>query len=167
MSDPRRQGNEPGRLPLANLDRRQLLVAAAALAATPAVAGAESHEHEGHHGHAGHGEGRYASVARAALDCVGTGNACTEHCLVEFKKGNSELAACAAAVEELVAACQALAKLAAQQSRHLPHFAAVCADICRSCEDECRKHEDEHPPCKACAEACAACIEECEKVKAA
>lgn len=99
----------------------------------------------------------------AANDCVAAGNACTAHCLAEFSEGRTGLAACAARVEELVASCGALAKLAAQGSEHLPAFAAVAAAICESCEKECRRHAEMHDACRRCAEACVTCKKHCER----
>jgi Cys-rich four helix bundle protein (predicted Tat secretion target) len=137
-------------------DRRALLVGGAALAAlgSTRTASAAADPHQGHHA-------IHATLARAALDCVARGDACTAHCLADLRAGHTELAQCASAVEELVVACRALARLAALGSEQLPRFAAATAEICKACEVECRKHE-KHAPCKACAEACAKCIEECK-----
>ena len=143
------------------LGRRELLMGAAALATVSAVGANAAHHDKHEHGHA-HAAGD-ERLAKAALDCVGSGDACISHCLTEFKQGRTELAECAARVEELVAACRTLAQLAAHGSPHTKAFAAVTADVCRTCETECRKHA-KHDACKACAEDCAACIEQCNRV---
>ena len=101
-----------------------------------------------------------------ALDCIGSGNVCIEHCIVQLRAGNTEMADCAAAVQEMHAACTGLATLAAQNSKHLGKYAAACLEICKSCEAACREHEKMHAVCKACADSCKACIAECEKVAA-
>jgi Cys-rich four helix bundle protein (predicted Tat secretion target) len=75
------------------------------------------------------------------------------------------MAACARSVTSLIAVCEALAVLATQHSPLLPKYAAVAAEVCRSCEEECRKHA-EHPVCQACADACRDCAAECLKVAA-
>lgn len=139
---------------------RREFIAGAVVAAGVAATGAKA----GHHEAGGHHHSGDAKLADAANACVAAGNHCTAHCFSEFKAGRSELAQCAARVEELVASCAALATLAAQDSEHLPAFAGVAAAICGSCEEECRKHAKMHVACKRCAEACAACKEQCERV---
>ena len=63
----------------------------------------------------------------------------------------------------MLAACDALMKLSASDSRFTPKMAAVALAICEDCEKECRKHEKKHKECKDCAEACVACARECKK----
>lgn len=67
-------------------------------------------------------------------------------------------------VQELVIACEALAKLAAHDSEHLQTYARATIEVCETCEAECRKFEDKHVQCKDCADACVACMKECERV---
>jgi Cys-rich four helix bundle protein (predicted Tat secretion target) len=105
-----------------------------------------------------------AALAKSALVCVATGDACTAHCLAEFRAGRSELADCAASVAELVAACRALAQLASLGSPQLPAFAAASAGVCERCEQACRKHEKHHAVCRECADACKDCLEQCRRV---
>ena len=71
------------------------------------------------------------------------------------------LAACAASVEEMLQACETLAKFATMDSRHLAAVVRFCAAVCEDCERECRRHAQEHDSCAACAESCARCIEAC------
>jgi len=154
-------------MPKGDLARRDFLAAATAVAAAAATsanaAGHESGEH-GHHAH--HHGGGNEDLAKAASDCVSSGDACIAHCLAEFESGRTELAECALRVTELTAACTTLQKYAAMGSSHLPAFAAATAEVCKSCESECRKHADDHPSCDACAKACAACLRACDKVTA-
>jgi Cys-rich four helix bundle protein (predicted Tat secretion target) len=102
----------------------------------------------------------------AALDCVKAGEICQAHCFDLFAQGDNSVAACARSVAVMKPVCVALAQMAVEKSPLLPRYAAVCADVCRSCEEECRKHADKHAPCKACMEACAATARECAGVTA-
>ena len=138
------------------------MAGAAALTVLASARAASADSHHEHHEH--HHSAANAELVAAALDCVRRGDECTAHCLAEFKAGDTSLAECAAAVEETVAVCVALAKLAALDSKNLGSFAAACAEICEHCETECRVHEDTHESCRACADACARCVEECKKV---
>jgi Cys-rich four helix bundle protein (predicted Tat secretion target) len=108
--------------------------------------------------------GAYGGLASAASHCAHTGEVCIAHCLVTFKEGDTTLAACAASVEEMMAACRSMATLAALNSRHVKAEAAVCKAICADCEKECRKHEKKHAICKDCADACKDVIAACNKV---
>ena len=130
----------------------------------PAAAKPEGapHEHEQHEHH-DHTVAHCALIA-AAYDCIKTGNLCLAHCLESFTKGDTELAGCAKSVDQMLATCAALAKLAATGSPHTAAAAKLALAICKDCEKECRKHADKHPTCKACAESCKACAAECEKL---
>ena len=83
-----------------------------------------------------------------------------------FAAGDTTLAACARAVDEMLSLCRTLAKLASLGSSYLPAMAKVALIGCQDCETECRKHAEKHAPCKACAEACAACAAEWKKMSA-
>lgn len=141
-------------------DRRAFLINSGflALAASPVAvsAAATSGAHQ-------HGEGPHADLIREALHCIETGNACAAHCIDDMRSGNTELLECLVQVQELVIACEALAKLAINDSEHLKTYAAATIEVCETCEAECRKFEDKHPQCKDCAEACVACMEECQR----
>jgi Cys-rich four helix bundle protein (predicted Tat secretion target) len=132
-----------------NEQRRALLQTGAVLAAL-GVTGAQAASD----GHAHHG-GRHAGLVGVARDCETSGRLCMAHCLEMFSKGDTTLAACATTVEAMRPVCDALAQLAALDSRHVKAFAPVCRDICLDCEKECRKHEKKHAVCKECADACA------------
>jgi Cys-rich four helix bundle protein (predicted Tat secretion target) len=151
------------------MERRDLLIGSGAMAAAllSKLAAADEHEHaaEEHHHHEHH-ERKYAALVATAGDCVKTGRVCADHCLDMFAEGDNSTAACARSVSQLIPVCAALQQLAAQNSKHLKHFAAVAQEICRDCERECRKHEKEHQACRDCAESCAACAKECDAVAA-
>jgi Cys-rich four helix bundle protein (predicted Tat secretion target) len=132
--------------------RRTLLQAGAVLAGLGiASAHAETAGHV-HHG------GKYSGLVKVAEECEASGRVCMAHCLESFKAGDTTLAACAASVEAMRPVCDALAQLAALDSRHVAAFAPVCRDVCQDCEKECRKHEKKHSVCKDCADACAKLI---------
>ena len=107
---------------------------------------------------------KHARIINTALDCVKAGEVCLDHCLTELAKGNKMLGECAKRVEDTIPMCEALAKLAAQDSRHLKALANVCIAVCEDCEKECLKHAKHHAECKACAESCRDCINACKKV---
>ncbi len=145
------------------MNRRELLLGAAAMAAT-ATAGkafAAEHQHEHQHMTPFH----HDKLIATASDCVLKANICVQHCIVAMGQGEKELAACAESSSMIVAICTALQQMASADFKHLPQLAKVAMDVCKDCEDECKKHE-KHPECKACGEACAACYKECKKIAA-
>lgn len=145
------------------MDRRDLLKGGAAtiLATLGSTALAADHAHHEHHHHATTGKPTQALVDTAG-DCIAKGEACLAHCLVLLGEGDKEMAGCARTVNQMLAICTALQKLAAQDAKLLPATAKLAADACRDCEKECRKHEKQHAECKACADACAKCLKACE-----
>lgn len=150
------------------MNRRELLLGAAAMAATAtagqAFAATQDHDHmrmHDHHGTMSH-DGK---LIAAAADCVAKANLCLQHCLDLLGQGDQSMAACAKSSSQVAAVCAALQQLAAADSKHLPKLARAAMDVCKECEQECKKTE-KHPECKACKEACAACYEECKKVAA-
>jgi Cys-rich four helix bundle protein (predicted Tat secretion target) len=121
-----------------------------------ALGGDDEHaEHRDGHSAAGL---KHQSLVDAALGCVKAGNGCIDHCIELLLAGDTSLGDCARAVQQMLATCDTLAKLAAYDSKFLPEYAKICAEICRNCQTECRKHESHHAACKACAESCAKCI---------
>ena len=100
-------------------------------------------------------------VQALALDCVKAGELCLNHCLDSYAMGDLSMAGCARTVDQMLAVCAALAKLASVGSPHLMAMAHVAHRVCADCERECRKHAAEHEVCRACAEACKACGEAC------
>ncbi len=147
------------------MNRRELLLGAAAMAAaaTAGRAFAAEHEHMGHEHHAT--SSRNDKLIAAASDCVLKANLCVQHCIVAMGQGEKDLAACAQSSSQTADICTALQQLATADSKHLPQLAKVAMDICKDCAEECKKTE-KHPECKACKEACLACYEECKKIAA-
>lgn len=149
-----------------NPARRQLLTSAAmlplAMSATTILAAGDNavpaHQHTA--------QTADLALISSALDCVKTGELCADHCIEQLKTGDTALAECLDRVNELVTACQALARLGSQQSRHVVAFAAVTAQVCRDCEKECLRHAEHHQQCADCAKSCAECIRECDKLVA-
>ncbi|MCO1623346.1 MULTISPECIES: four-helix bundle copper-binding protein [Pseudomonas] len=150
------------------MQRREMLktVAGAVAVVMTSSALAATHEHAHQHDHGTAGARPFAGLIDSSSDCQKTGEACLAHCLVLLGQGDTQMAACAQSVSELLATCSALMKLALQGSRFTPAMAKVAADVCASCETQCRKHENEHPECKACADSCAACLKECKALAA-
>lgn len=139
------------------MNRRDLMTAGAALLAVSTTAHAQTaHDH--------HDAGVANPLFDAASNCVKTGLVCIDHCLQSFAAGDTSLASCARASDQMLSTCGTLAKLASVRSPYLGAMAKVALAVCQDCETECRKHADKHAACKDCAEACAACATECKKV---
>ena len=150
------------------MQRRQMLKAVAGTVAvamtTSVMAATENHEH--HHEHDASGSNPFAGVIDSSADCLKTGEACLAHCVTLLGQGDKEMAAYAQSVSELLAACDALMKLASQKSKFTPALAKLTADVCASCEKQCRKYEAQHAECKACADSCAECLKSCNTIAA-
>ena len=144
------------REPAAGISRREVLLGLGA-AATMAYAGTAVSAMKGHD-HSKHAA-QLPDVLDAANGCVDKGQRCIAHCLVSFKEGDLELAACAAKVHEMQAICSAFSYLLASNSGYTRDYADICTKVCVDCEEECRKHE-EHIECRACADACAALVDQ-------
>ena len=148
-----------------SVSRRRLLLGAGAVITAAAAGVAFADTHSTHADHGAHGA-KYTGLAEATYDCIARGQACTHHCLEEFKAGSTSLADCAARVQEMTAVCGAFGYLVAADAPRLKEYARVCVDVCKDCEKECRKHEEHHSACKACAEACARLVTLVEKTLA-
>jgi Cys-rich four helix bundle protein (predicted Tat secretion target) len=150
------------------MNRRELLLGAAAMAAAAttgaAFAAEHNHEHMMNMTH-DHMSTRNDKLIAAAADCALKANVCVQHCIVLMGQGEKDLATCAQTSSQVAAICTALQQLAAAESKSLPQLAKVAMDVCKACEEECKKTE-RHPECKACKEACIACYEECKKIAA-
>jgi Cys-rich four helix bundle protein (predicted Tat secretion target) len=151
-----------------SLRRREVLAGAGALAALAAVPSLAAEQE-----HAGHGKGRYfeakaakahPALVKATNECLDTGDVCLSHCYETFRMGDTTMADCAFAVQQMVQVCTAFGSLALNDSKHLKALAPGCIAVCEDCEQECRKHEDHQAECKACAEACAALVREARKL---
>jgi Cys-rich four helix bundle protein (predicted Tat secretion target) len=104
------------------------------------------------------------ALLAAVSECILSARLCDAHCQRELAEGNKTLAGCARSVEEVIAACGAIASLAASNSKFTKKMAVVCAEICENCRKECEKHAHHHAECKACMESCEACIRELKKI---
>jgi Cys-rich four helix bundle protein (predicted Tat secretion target) len=150
-----------------SISRRDVLVgvgAASLAAAGVAIAGTETKSH-----------GKYFEAKAAkkhpalntALDaCITKGQACISHCMETFALGDTTMAACASAVQQMLPVCTATSYLAIYDSKRLEEMAQACVAVCEDCEKECRVHEEHQPECRACADACAAVIKEAKKLLA-
>jgi Cys-rich four helix bundle protein (predicted Tat secretion target) len=116
--------------------------------------------------HAGHGAGgsANASFAAATADCVEKGDACLQHCIASLSKGDTMMAECAAAVNEMLAVCRGMGTLALAGSKHLQAAAQLCLAVCTDCAAACEPHVGPHETCKACHEACVRSIAESKKL---
>lgn len=94
------------------------------------------------------------------LECIKMGEICNQHCMHMFQMGDTSLADCSIAVQELIAANTAVLIFTANNSCHLNTFIEATIKVSESCLEECEKHE-KHIQCKDCAEACRDCIEFC------
>ena len=133
-----------------------LIATSAVLAASPVLAGG------GHVHH--HIEKLNKPLIKIANECAQHGDECIDHCIELFKSGDTSLAKCADAVNEMIVMCRALAKMATYQSPELKALAKICINVCQTCADECNKHANKHANCKACADSCLECIKECKKI---
>jgi Cys-rich four helix bundle protein (predicted Tat secretion target) len=144
------------------MDRREFIAAAgtaAAVASTSqAFAQMASEEPDMH-------PPQYKALEKATVECVATGNDCLRHCLGMYKMKDTSMAGCADTAFQLVAACGALAALAAVNSEHTGHLAKTVAMVCRDCQKECEKWP-KVAECKACGVSCKACAAECDKAAA-
>jgi Cys-rich four helix bundle protein (predicted Tat secretion target) len=152
--------------------RRDLVIAAGVLASVATARVALAAEHEKHSDREKHvyteakAYKKRAALAKATSACIATGQACLSHCMETFLSGDTTMAECALAVQEMLAVCGAMETLAANDSGRLPAMARACIAVCEHCEKECRVHEAHQPECKACADACAALVKEAKAVAA-
>lgn len=134
-------------------DRRKFLAGTAAaltVAAMPAVA-ADKHHHHHHEKH--------NNLVDAADECVATGKACLNHCLILLGDGDTSMKECSKNVNEMIPVCNAMATLALSDSKNLKAMAEVCLASCKDCKAACKDHINDHVECKDCYEACKNAIE--------
>lgn len=150
--------------------RRDVLVGAGAIAslavAGAAVAADDEMSHHEHHYTTGVANKKHPALVAAAYECIARGEACLSHCFETFRAGDTKMADCATAVEQMMPVCTALAHLAIRDSKHLPALARACVAVCEDCEKQCREHAEHQKECKAAAEACAALLKEAKLVAA-
>ena len=100
-----------------------------------------------------HGSGD-ASLADASLACLKAGNACLAHCIGMVSNGDTSMAGCLASVTDMLAAMEALSKLAARGGKRFAETSKALVAYCEDCAVECQKHAEHHAVCKECYEAC-------------
>ena len=144
------------------MDRREFIAAAGTAAAVASTSQAFAQAMGGGETEDMHPP-KYKALEKTSIECVATGNDCLRHCLSMYKMKDTSMADCADSVFQLVAACDALAALAAVNSEHTGHLAKVVEMVCNDCKKECDKFP-KIAVCKACGDACKACAEECRKV---
>ncbi len=132
------------------ISRRDVLlgmgVAASMAYAGSASAAAKGHDHSKH-------STQLTDLMDAVNGCTDKGRRCVAHCMVSFTEGDTELAACASKVQEMLSICGGFAYLVASNSSYTKEYSRVCEKVCTDCAKECRKHE-KHIECEACANAC-------------
>ena len=144
-------------------ERRSVLIGAGMLGAGAlASAATATSAFAGDHKHSHKAAGKHAKMVALLHECIRTGDVCIQHCLMEFKAGDTAMADCAKVVLEAGAFCAAHAKMATLESPRMKEMCELSIKMCSDCEKECRKHEKKHSSCKDCADACAACIKECK-----
>ena len=132
------------------ISRRDVLLGMGA-AATMAYAGSASAAAKGHD-HSKHST-QLTDLMDAVNGCTDKGRRCISHCMVSFTEGDTDLAACASKVQEMLSICGGFAYLVASNSSYTKEYSRVCEKVCTDCAKECRKHE-KHIECEACANAC-------------
>jgi Cys-rich four helix bundle protein (predicted Tat secretion target) len=148
------------------MNRRELLIGAGAVALATAAHAAPGQDTKPKAAPHHHGDNLFGGAAAAAADCLPKGEACLDHCIQLLSTGDTSLAACAAAVRDMLATCRALTTLASAGSKNAKAMARLASDVARDCEAECKKHANMHLPCKACGEACTRLIKECSQLPA-
>ncbi len=106
------------------------------------------------------GSGSWKAVADAAAHCIKVGEVCAKHCEEMIAKGSKDMQACHTTVMDMLAACGAMQKLAAQGSKHAPAFAKACSAVLADCIKACEPHKD-MKECLDCATACKECEKAC------
>lgn len=156
------------------MDRRKFIASSTAAVASATLAGSAFADHEEghHHGHKSKVKSTLLNGVKRAIissteECIGTGRECLAHCARELSTGSSMMAQCNMAVQNMLAATEALNKIAQMNTLNntaMKSFAKACREICEECHAACKKHENHHIECKSCMEACEKCIEACKKI---
>lgn len=139
---------------VSNQSRRRLIqtlssVAAAGMIAVPIVANADGHGHKHHHGVQGDN-----AIVDAVAECIKTGNACIDHCIMRLADKDTSLAGCLETTRAMVPVLEATLVLASSQSKHLSKLIVAAVAVTKDCRAECKIHAEHHAECKACLAAC-------------
>lgn len=143
------------------MERREFLGGLSLAAAIGAVTSAHAEEKAAAHHH----PAMHKALADASSKCVDDGNNCLRHCFGMISMNDASMADCTKATYDTIAACEALATLAAVNSPHTAAFAKVVADVCLACKKECDKFPDV-AECRDMGASCKACADECKKTAA-
>jgi len=146
------------------MNRRELIMAAGgvALATTAGKVFAgevKQHEHKGGHGHMGL---KHLDLIKASAKCLRAGEIANRFSLTAAENGDISMIKSVKLVQETIAACEALIRLATYDSKSLSAFASATAAVCDAAEKECSKHKA-HKPHEMCAKACRECSDACKK----
>lgn len=144
------------------MERRELLLKGAGLLA---VSGLAVNTLADDHAHQHTTSAAPNTLTKTAGDCIRTGEACLAHCIQMLSKGDTDMAACATSVNQLIPLCSALQSLASQDSAYVIKLTKVVMESCKECQKECEKFP-QHAVCKACAEACSECYKQCQAIAA-
>lgn len=136
------------------MNRRDLLVSAATVAAAGTLAGTRAYAQAG----AAPAGTATASLANALAACIEASNACLQHCLDVLATGDKSLGDCAKSVHQLLAICNATGVLVAGDAPLRARQVALCLEACAQCEKACEPHVAHHEVCRRCRDACRATI---------
>ena len=99
-----------------------------------------------------------------ASKCISAGLQCINLCRKELANGNKSMAECLGTVTDMLASCEALQRLAANESKHLSALAKVCQKVLADCAKSCEPHAKHMKECEACMTACRDCEKACNLV---
>ena len=121
-------------------------------------------DHSGHSAHKGHvQENNHEDLVKSASHCAMLAEQCVKVCYDQLEAGDKSMAECGRKLEELIATCKGIEKMAIYDSAHLKDMAKLTAKVCEDSEKECLKHKH-HKQCADCAVSCRECIDHCKKV---
>ena len=109
-----------------SISRRDVLLGMGA-AATMAYAGSTSAASK-EHDHSKHST-QMPDLMDAVNGCTDKGRRCTAHCMVSFTEGDTELAACASKVQEMLSVCGGFSYLVASNSSYKRIFKHLCKSV--------------------------------------
>lgn len=114
---------------------------------------------------------KLAELAKAASECVMTGEACAAHCRRELGEGHMMFSKCEKTTADMLSLTKAMVELAAAGSPYAVRLASLCADACKACAEACAEHKEHfahgmHTECKACMDACEKCVKACQTLAA-
>ncbi len=97
---------------------------------------------------------RHDAVRAKIAKCIAVGEACLAHCLDGLGRGDTSLAGCSIAVQDMLTICRATGSLIAGRSQFVAQAAALCVASCDACAKACEPHVSHHSECAACRQEC-------------